>query len=79
MQIGFYYDQKRCIACDTCSAACRSWNELDPDEPDIISIVKREKGAFPAVVISNLLLPCYHCAEPRCTWVCPAEAIAKND
>lgn len=79
MQIGFYYDQSRCIGCDACVAACRSWNELKPEEPDIIELSSSERGEFPKVSLSHLFSPCLHCAEPRCAWVCPAEAITKNE
>ena len=26
-QWGFYYDQTRCISCNACTAACKSWND----------------------------------------------------
>ena len=79
MQIGFYFDQSRCIGCNTCVAACRSWNELGPETPNLIRLVPWERGEFPKVSLTHFFIPCFHCAEPRCVWVCPAEAISKNE
>ncbi len=77
-QLGFYFDQSRCIGCYACVAACRSWHRLDQDTPDLVQLRLREKGEFPKVSLSLLFVPCLHCAEPRCQYVCPAEAISKD-
>ncbi len=78
MQIGFYYDQSRCIGCDVCSSACRSWNELTPEMPDIIELVSRENGVFPEVSLTHLFLTCFHCAEPSCIPACPDRLLVKR-
>ena len=78
MQMGFYFDQTRCIGCYNCVAACRSWNELDPQDPDLIQILSEEKGAFPHVSLSHLFMTCFHCTEPGCLSACPEELIVKR-
>jgi len=45
-QVGFLFDQSRCIGCYTCVAACRSAHRLGPDAPEIITLVKKEFGRF---------------------------------
>ena len=78
MQIGFYFDQSRCIGCYACVAACRSWNELDPETPDLIQIVTQESGEFPHVSLSHLFITCFHCAEPGCIPACPDGLLVKR-
>ena len=78
MQIGFYYDQSRCIGCYNCIAACRSWNELDPEIPDLITVLKQERGSFPNLSMTHLFLTCFHCIEPSCVSVCPEQIIIKR-
>jgi NADPH-dependent glutamate synthase beta subunit-like oxidoreductase len=42
-------------------------------------ILYQEEGKFPKVFVSHVASPCYHCAEPVCTFVCPNEAITKRE
>ncbi|MFC1929601.1 4Fe-4S dicluster domain-containing protein [Chloroflexota bacterium] len=78
MQIGFYFDQSRCIGCYACVAACRSWNELDQEMPDMIEIVSKERGEFPDVSLTHLFLTCFHCDQPACIPACPDELLVKR-
>lgn len=78
MQIGFYFDQSRCTGCYNCVAACRSWNQLDQEMPDLIEIVSEERGKFPNVSLSHLFLTCFHCAEPTCIPACPDGLLVKR-
>ena len=78
MQIGFYFDQSRCIGCYACVAACRSWNQLDQEMPDLIQIVSQERGKFPNLSLSHLFLTCFHCAEPSCIPACPDRLLVKR-
>ncbi len=78
MQFGFYFDQSRCIGCYACMAACRSWNQLDQEIPDLIQIVSQEFGEFPHVALSHLFITCFHCAEPSCIPACPDGLIIKR-
>ena len=78
MQIGFYFDQSRCIGCFACIAACRSWNRLDQEMPDLVRIISLEKGEFPNVSLSHLFLTCFHCAQPACINACPDGLFVKR-
>jgi len=42
-------------------------------------VLYSEEGKFPKLYVSHLATPCYHCAEPICSFVCPNEAITKRD
>ena len=78
MQIGFYFDQPRCIGCYACVAACRSWNELDQEMPDIIEILSQESGEFPNVSLTHLFLTCFHCEQPACVPACSDGLLMKR-
>lgn len=78
MQIGFYFDQSRCIGCYACVAACRSWNQLPSEYPDLIQIISQERGKFPNVSLSFLFLTCFHCEQPACIAVCPSKLFVKR-
>ena len=78
MQIGFYFDQSRCIGCYACVAACRSWHELDQEMPDIIDIISQERGEFPNVSLTHLFLTCFHCDQPACIPACPDGLLMKR-
>jgi anaerobic dimethyl sulfoxide reductase subunit B (iron-sulfur subunit) len=78
MQIGFYFDQSRCIGCFACIAGCRSWNQLDLQTPDLIQIVSQESGIFPKVSVLHLMFTCFHCSKPACIAVCPLDLIEKR-
>jgi anaerobic dimethyl sulfoxide reductase subunit B (iron-sulfur subunit) len=30
MQYGFYFDQTRCVGCNTCSVSCKDFNQINP-------------------------------------------------
>ena len=79
MQLGFYFDQSMCLGCNTCVAACRAWNELEPALSDLRWLVFQEEGSFPNLFLSYLVPTCLHCAEPGCVTVCPVQAITKRD
>lgn len=78
MQIGFYFDQSRCIGCYNCVAACRSWHQLEQEAPDLIEIVKKERGEFPNLSLTHLFITCFHCAEPTCIPACPDGLLMKR-
>ena len=75
MQTGFYFDQARCTGCFTCSVACKDWHDTPAGPANWMRILYQEEGRFPKVFVSHVASPCYHCAEPVCTFVCPNEAI----
>jgi len=69
----FYVDPSRCIGCQSCVQACeecethRGYSMIQFDFVD-----RRESTATAAYV-------CWHCDDPTCAQVCPADAIKKYD
>jgi len=72
-QLGFLYDQSKCIGCRSCESACKVAN-------------KWEQGAQWRRVLSSgdgpnkvyLSISCNHCARPACVSVCPVSAYQKR-
>ena len=79
MQLGFYFNQTRCTGCYACSVACKDWHDTPAGPAKWMRLLYREEGRYPDLFVSYLATPCYHCAEPICTFVCPNEAITKRD
>ncbi|NGM18064.1 4Fe-4S dicluster domain-containing protein [Xiamenia xianingshaonis] len=73
-QMGFLLDQKYCIGCQTCQAACRARHGLTP-------------GVYPRQATSSQIqakgpyisLACNHCNKPACVDVCPTGAVQKRE
>ena len=78
MQVGFYFDQTRCIGCDACIVACKDWNDVPAGTEFWMKILYNEEGKTPNIFVSYLVRPCYHCEDPICILVCPVEAITKR-
>ncbi len=78
-QLGFYFDQTRCIGCETCVVACKDWNDVPAGPASWRRISTLEKGKYPHPVVTFLSNACYHCAEASCVSVCPAGAISKRE
>jgi anaerobic dimethyl sulfoxide reductase subunit B (iron-sulfur subunit) len=78
MQLAFYFDQSRCIGCNTCVVACKDWNLVPPGPASWRRLEVTEEGVFPEVAVYNMLLYCYHCRQPTCVKVCRANAISKD-
>ena len=78
-QIGFYFNQSRCIGCYTCSVACKDWNDIDAGPVNWRQVKSIEKGNFPMPFVAYLSISCNHCENPPCIRVCPEKAISKRD
>jgi anaerobic dimethyl sulfoxide reductase subunit B (iron-sulfur subunit) len=78
MQLGFHFDQTRCVGCFTCCVACKDWNDIPAGRSRWLEIKEIVEGDFPSLLVAYLFRPCYHCAEPACRKVCPVEAISKR-
>lgn len=77
MQLGFHFDQPRCIGCHTCAVACADWHDTE-EKAKWLRVTTIEQGDFPDVFVSFLALPCCHCEQPDCVAACPVGAIAKR-
>ena len=69
VQYGFFFDQSRCIACQTCAVACKDWKSIPARPQKPLRIFKWAKGQFPNPQVNTLFAPCYHCANPACVEV----------
>jgi len=66
-------DLRRCIGCQTCTAACRQANATPP-EVQWRKVLDIETGEFPDVRRSFVPVGCMHCGVPPCEHVCPTTA-----
>ncbi len=78
MQLGFYFDQSRCIGCCTCVIACKDWHDVPAGPASWIRVLTLERGKYPYIIVDYMLATCYHCAEPLCVPACPIGAIEKR-
>mgnify|MGYP000883678890 CR=1 FL=1 len=72
-QIGFIYDQNKCINCKMCAKACNEANNWE------------EGTEWRRVIVGGkdnkhyLSYSCNHCENPACAQVCPVLAYKKRD
>ncbi|MDR2239516.1 MAG: 4Fe-4S dicluster domain-containing protein [Zoogloeaceae bacterium] len=66
-------DLRRCIGCQTCTAACRHANATPPGV-QWRKVLDIESGEFPDVRRSFVPVGCMHCGDPPCMHVCPSTA-----
>ncbi len=79
MQKGFYFDQARCTGCFACSIACKDLHNTPAGPANWMQVQYREAGNIPDLFVSHQATPCYHCANPVCSFVCPNDAITKRE
>ncbi|NIA14347.1 MAG: 4Fe-4S dicluster domain-containing protein [Nitrospiraceae bacterium] len=77
-QVGWIFDETRCIGCRSCFVACKSENRT-PLRTDWRVVVERESGAYPNPKREFISLACNHCDEPACMKACPENAISKRE
>ncbi len=71
-------DLRRCIGCQTCTAACRQTNATPPGV-QWRQVLDIESGEFPDVRRSFVPVGCQHCGDPPCLHVCPTTATYQRD
>lgn len=76
-QLGFFFDQRGCIACAACQMACKDLHDL-PVGVNWCRVLTRESGVFPEPRITYHFAACFHCARPSCVEACPEGALAKR-
>lgn len=79
MQMGFYFDQTRCIGCFTCIVACKDWHDIPAGPASWRWVNTIEKGKYPEPFVAFLSLSCLHCNQPGCIPACPVNAITKRE
>ena len=70
-------DLRRCVGCQTCTAACRHANATPPGV-QWRRVLDMEFGVYPNVRRSFVPVGCQHCDDPPCRDVCPTNATRKR-
>lgn len=68
----FYVDTSRCIGCQACVKACE---ECDTHRG--VSMINFDYVDRPSSIATAAFV-CFHCEDPTCAQVCPADAIKKG-
>ena len=71
-------DLRRCVGCQTCTAACRHANATPPGV-QWRRVLDMEFGEYPDVQRAFVPVGCQHCADPPCMDVCPSTATRRRD
>jgi phenylacetyl-CoA:acceptor oxidoreductase subunit 1 len=66
-------DLRRCVGCQTCTAACKHTNATPP-EVQWRRVLDMEFGEYPNVKRVFVPVGCQHCEDPPCMTVCPTTA-----
>ncbi len=70
-------DLRRCVGCQTCTAACKHANATPPGV-QWRRVLDVETGEYPDVQRAFIPIGCQHCDEPACLPVCPTTATRKR-
>ena len=70
-------DLRRCVGCQTCTAACKHANATPPGV-QWRRVLDMEFGEYPQVQRVFVPVGCQHCDEPPCMDVCPTTATRKR-
>jgi len=70
-------DLRRCVGCQTCTAACRHANATPPGV-QWRRVLDIELGEYPDVQRAFVPVGCQHCDDPPCLDVCPTTATRKR-
>ena len=70
-------DLRRCVGCQTCTAACKHANATPPGV-QWRKVLDMELGEYPNVKRAFVPTGCMHCDDPPCMHVCPSTATRKR-
>lgn len=70
-------DLRRCVGCQTCTAACKNANATPPGV-QWRRVLDVETGRYPDVQRAFVPVGCMHCEEPPCISVCPSTATRRR-
>ena len=71
-------DLRRCVGCQTCTAACKQANATPPGV-QWRRVLDVEVGEYPQVQRTFVPVGCMHCDDPPCMHVCPSTATRKRE
>ncbi len=71
-------DLRRCVGCQTCTAACKLTNSTPPGV-QWRKVLDVEMGEYPDAERVFVPVGCQHCSDPPCLDVCPSTATRKRD
>ena len=69
----FYVDPSRCIGCQACMKACEECDTHRGHSMINFDFIDRRQ------TIGTAAFVCWHCDDPTCAQVCPADAIKKGE
>lgn len=85
-QVGFYFNQQKCVGCKACQIACKDKNSskvgirfrrVSEIEEGTTTKVN---GVFQTSLQScGLSISCNHCTNPKCVEACPTAAMHKRE
>jgi len=70
-------DLRRCVGCQTCTAACKHANGTPPGV-QWRRVLDMEVGEYPDVKRVFVPVGCMHCEDPPCMQVCPSTATRRR-
>lgn len=71
-------DLAKCTACQACTTACRSENNL-PEGIFWHHVIPLVNGKYPNIKAELIPRPCMHCENAPCVQVCPVKATYKRE
>ena len=77
-RLGFVSNMERCVGCNACVIACKSYHGLEPD-------MRRRKvrdlddNLVGGPIRAYLSTSCQHCEDPACMKACPTSAYSKRE
>ena len=72
-------DLRRCVGCQSCTVACRTWNDLPMDIIYNPVLTEGVQGEWPNVHRNWLPTLCMHCENPECVPCCPTGASQQDE
>lgn len=78
MRYGMVIDLRKCVGCNSCTAACKQANATPPG---IFwsKVLNYETGEYPQARLRFLPMLCMHCQEAPCLEACPTGATYRGE